>query len=602
MTKIKRFGMFNKSNKMLVINNIYNKIVVVQFFSLVISNLNGFVSNSLIGQFYGAESIAAVGLFSPLLTLICILNIFCVGANVKCCEYIGLDKRKESSSVFTSISVFLFLVGLGILFLIWIFINQIASILGATGSVSSLLISYIKGYSVGIPMMFLLNMLLAFLQVNNKIKMSYISIVVMFFANILFCLANIYVFKLGLFGIGLASGLSYIVSCCVIIPSFVGKSSNKIVYFDFQNISFRDFPNVFRLGLPEAMFTLGVTVKSYLINIELINIYGVNAVAVMNVENILLSFLGCFSLAIGNSILILGTYFRGQNNVVMYKKLLRHSIWVGISFSLLFIAIIVFFNEQITSLFISDDQEAFDMCVNMLFLFSPYLLFNTTYNILLKSFYCAQYTKIVNLIAFAENITIAVIAILLGRAIGINGFWLSVTVGEIIIILVLIVISFIYNKKISLKFENVFLINKKFNTNEDEFLNIFISSVDDLKNLTKEIDEFCEKNKTSIKTKQKMNLIIEEYLKLVIDRKNNTENKNLKLDVTIYKEKSKYRIFIIDTHEIFNPLKPNPEIVIKNEDKVSMKLLKGVTSSVMYSSDFGANVIKMTIEENRLKK
>ena len=53
-----------------IIRKTYIKLMVVQFFGIVISAANSMIDTAITGIFLGSDVIAAVGLFSPVVTLI----------------------------------------------------------------------------------------------------------------------------------------------------------------------------------------------------------------------------------------------------------------------------------------------------------------------------------------------------------------------------------------------------------------------------------------------------------------------------------------------------------------------------------------------------
>lgn len=71
------------------IRKIYIKLMIAQFFSIVVSAANSTIDTMITGLFLGPDVIAATGLFSPVVTVIGITYIIIIGIQILCSRAIG---------------------------------------------------------------------------------------------------------------------------------------------------------------------------------------------------------------------------------------------------------------------------------------------------------------------------------------------------------------------------------------------------------------------------------------------------------------------------------------------------------------------------------
>ena len=185
---------------------------------------------------------------------------------------IGNGDSRKVISLFSAETLFLGLCGIVISCACLFFRDTLALILTGgrgTETVTMLLKEYIHGYSYGITFQMLSGMMMVFLPLNNDTNRSYLSVAVMLVSNTVLDIASV-ALNLGAFGLGLATSISFILSCLSVMPGFLDKY--KAVHFETGSYSFSSLIDAAVLGLPSLMFTLGCMAKGYVMNMTLMQI------------------------------------------------------------------------------------------------------------------------------------------------------------------------------------------------------------------------------------------------------------------------------------------------------------------------------------------
>ena len=354
------------------------------------------------GLFLGPDVIAATGLFSPVVTVIGITYIIIIGIQILCSRAIGSGEHRKVVSLFSTGVVFLGICGIIFSASCLIFRAELIEFLlgGAkniTDSVTSSLDSYIYGYSYGITFQICTGMMMVFLPINNNTKLSYIAIIVMLVSNTLMDILSV-VLNLGAFGLGLATSISYIVVFMLVFPSFMDKY--KAIHFEWGNFCFSRLYEAAMLGLPSLMFTVGCTVKGYIMNMTLIHNIGSSAVAVMNVQGNICSTIGAVPLGCANAFLALGSLYYGEEDRKSLLYLTKYSLNAGIILSsvtmIVTMILIMSLSYYISDIFFNVNDEAFAISMRMLLLFPGFLVFNAIFSIFIKAYQLQGQTRLIN--------------------------------------------------------------------------------------------------------------------------------------------------------------------------------------------------------------
>ncbi len=582
------------NNKTQIIKQSFFSLMSVEILGAVVNSLNSTIDTVVIGQFLSVEAMAAVGFFSPMLTIISLVWIIIIGLQIICGKFIGKGDKESLESLFATAVVFLGAIALIASIICFAENNFLAKILGAQGETAKLLQEYIKGYSIGIIGQVYCALLMWFLAFNYDIKLSRIVIALMIISNFFLDIFFISILDLGIFGLGLASSFSYLLSAGVMLQSFFHK--NKPIQLKFKKFLFAKLLKSARFGIPSLTFNVGLTAKAYLLNITLMNYIGMSAVAVMNVQGAVIGVLGSIPVGCGNAFLALGSLWFGSRDkeslLILTKITLKYTLLASVAIMIL----IMISSPVAPNLFFSQNEEAFEIAERMLFLFPSFLVLNALVGIFLKIYQIQKKSEfLVSSMPIFENLLIAILAVISVPFLGVDAVWLSFPATEIICLAIIAISVFIHSKKISFKLEDWMKLDKNFGVDKKFVYEKNFATIDDATTISMEVINFCKQKNFPKNKAYFAGLAIEEIATNIIQYGFTADKKyNAYVRVTVEDE---ICIRIYDNASTFNLKEKLQNSIGKfpEEDNISLRIIEKILEKIDYQNNAGINTVVLVV-------
>lgn len=341
------------------------------FFKFSLPNMVGLMAMSsvalvdayFVSQYVSPVAFAAVNIIMPLITIVFgIAIMFTIGAAVLVGTYLGENKIVKARAVFTKVMITISSISLFFSVVCYFFSYDVARLLHANDEI----MVYAKPYLEMVALFFLFQALEYSLSVMIRTDGNpYLaSIAVLSGALLNFILDYIFIVKMnmGIEGAALGTGLSFMVSTCMLLFHFILKKGNlKLTKYigKWKEIFFAAYN-----GSSELFSEASVAVIAYLFNkimVESLGTYGVEAFAVINISLWAVNML-CY--AIGDSLVPLLSINYGAGYYDRIKKILTLSrisvLFIGGLAFLLF----TFIPEIIVSLLLDKkNKEAFEIAL-----------------------------------------------------------------------------------------------------------------------------------------------------------------------------------------------------------------------------------------------
>ena len=575
-----------------IVKKAYLRILPVQILSIVVSAVNVLFDNIMTTKLLGSGAMAAIGFFAPISTVIGISYVISLGIQVVCIKFLGSGKKEKVVSAFSTGFVFLCAFGLILSVGCLVFCDGLAVLLGAKGTTAELLSKYIRGYSFGIIGQMTSSMLMVFLPFNNRIKLTYIGIAVMIGSNVALNFVFILLFDLGIFGMGLSTSISYMITLIILLSGFLKK--DRAFYLSFSSLWLGVLPKAIYLGLPVLMFTVGCTVKAYVLNLTLMNHGGDPAVAAMNVQGMLCTIIGAIPQGVAFAFFALGSLYYGEQDKSSYVGLIRYSLKIGLIMSAIAAVILMVGSNLIAGFFFPETDTARQETFRMLLLFPSYLVLNTVFNLFIRIYNCQEYMKTVNFLALAEGIIMAVFAMLAANWIGSDAVWLSFPIGEIICIAIIGFVAFFSNKKVSFDLESWIRLPESFGYAKDECLDLTVQSMSDVTSVSEQVIQFCDSKDLDNRKTMFAGLSVEEMAGNIVSY-GFKDNEKHHVDIRVV-AKDGIILRIRDDCREFDPKKYleqfSPEDKTKN---IGIRMIAGIAKDMTYRRNAGINTLLIMI-------
>ena len=149
----------------------YNKLFTSKFSIAIIMLLGSIIDMIIVGRFFGANAMAAIGIASPLIALLCLVaNIINTGCETVCSQEIGkgnIEKANSQLGISAICGVSVLIIAVAI---VGIFSKDISALLGAAENEEILqgVQDFLLAANLSTPTCVLNSSLIYLLQLNNK--------------------------------------------------------------------------------------------------------------------------------------------------------------------------------------------------------------------------------------------------------------------------------------------------------------------------------------------------------------------------------------------------------------------------------------------------
>ena len=298
----------------------------------VFTSLYGVVDGFFISNFAGELAFSGVNFIFP---FIMILGAFgqMVGAGGSAIVSIklGEGKNEEAKETFSMLLKVLIIVGIVLAVLGFIFIEDVAILLGCDNQMLPYCVTYGRLLTISLPSLMLQQCLQSFLIVSERPKLGLIVTVASGVTNMVLDALFVGLFSWGVVGAAIATMSSQVVGSMIPLIFFLNKNNNTNLVFDINaRINFNDlFATLFN-GSSEFMTSISFSVISMVYNAQLMKIAGNQGVAaygvLMYVGFIFVSiFIGY---AVGSAPII--SYNYGSKNIEELRNVYHKSLNINI--------------------------------------------------------------------------------------------------------------------------------------------------------------------------------------------------------------------------------------------------------------------------------
>ena len=492
-----------------------------QILSAVSTTLCLLIDSVVIGRLLGVEYMSAYGLASPLLIVITSLGTMsAVGVQVVCGKTIGAGDREGSDVCYSTsvvMSLGMALLGLLLVFTMW---KPLCTLLGAGEALPENRIfyltgDYLKGYILGAPAFFLSQIMAPYLQFGGRRKLLMWSVAAMTATDIAADLISVYVFHAGMFGIGLASSLSYLAAVLVGIGFFLKKDCP----FRFRRIGLRgqSVVEIVKAGSPVIINQVCFTLRVYLINQILLVVSGTEAVAVFAVVNSLGNLFFSAGLGTGTVALTLSAIFFSEEDRTSLCELVRVMFRQTLTLMLAAGMLAVLSAPWLARLFLGDAPDIVALSVPALRLYSISLIpcaVNTTF----KSFY--QGTRrmgLTHLISILNSLVFTVLFAWIGSVMyGLTGLWIGIIVSQLAVFAVILLIAWKRHGGVSFSAETLSMLDQNCGARAQDCFDGIIPDLNTAVAVSEQIQAFCKDRGVDARTSYFIGLCVEEMTTNII--------------------------------------------------------------------------------------
>lgn len=541
-----------------IVKKLFTDTLIFMIMGIAVSTLGMMLDGVIIGNLLGVEHIAAYGLVAPIFSIFSAIgNVFSTGSQAFAARYMGKGETDKANRIFSMSFWSVILVAVLVAVVCVFSLDGITALLGASGE-SAHLAEHVSGYFlglvIGLPFIVGVSVLNPVMQLDGDRGRAFLSTIVMTVVNLTLDLMNVYIFKLGMFGMALATTISYLCAFITLLLHFSKKDIMLRLYL--QKIDLKEMAGVVGLGLPGAISILCTTFRSYSINQILLSVSDSTAIAAFSVNNSLTTLLSSYCLGIGMTTLMLAGIVLGEEDGTNVRHLLKaamkYAVWgTGI------IAVITFvFASPMAMMFLdAENADALSMAVRCIRFQAVSMPICSLIYVIMNFMQGTKNVKMAHVVCILDNfVYVVAFAAILGFTFGTDGVWAAFPVTEVVMYLTLLVIIWVRNKAFPKDIMAFAFLPKDFGALEEDILEMSVTDEKDVMALSRETENFCRVHGADRRRTFLIALSVEEMAGNVVEY-GFSDGKKHHMELRLVKKEDDYIIRIRDDCRAFNPLK-----------------------------------------------
>lgn len=446
--------MFKNKRKDSFISKIYTRLLPVQIILVAIQSINGIVDGVVGSRLLGSEAMAAVGLFSPLLSLLyAVAFIIILGSQVLGSQYAGKGEAENTNRIFSITVCLITIVGVIVGIILTVFSEPLARLLKG----DELLAAYMRGVAFSFLFDVMGAIFADYLQLVGNVKKTYLGMTMLIVTNVLLNVIFIRQFDMGVFGLGFATTLSIVITCVVMGHGFFSKKSR--VHLTLKELPWNKVLDIMKYGSSAATFNLVLALKGFALNYIVLYIGGDVALGALSVYNSILGVTGAISMGVGTTTLTIGSVFYGEGDSKAVKSVFDVSLRMGLILSVIVVVGFMGLAGPMANMFYGNEPEAGKILRDIIILATMYIPLNIVLCVYTKMYHIKGKMIITNVLSFLENGLVIVVALGMGAMFGLKGVWLSMPVSGLLLAAWIVLYSQLKNVLKEEKPENSFYVN-----------------------------------------------------------------------------------------------------------------------------------------------
>lgn len=397
--------------------------IVMMVFTSIYSVVDGF----FISNFAGKTAFAALNLIWPFLMILGGMGFMIgTGGTALVSRYLGAGQEERARRYFSMLVEFTALLGLILTAIGLIFMEPIARFLGATEEMIPDCVLYGRiVIAFNVAFMFQ-NVFQSFLVAAEKPRLGLVATVSAGVTNMVLDALLVGVFRWGLAGAALATGLSQTVGAVIPMVFFLNRENGSALHFSFTPMEANPLLQACGNGASELMSNISGSIAAMVYNFQLLKFLGEDGVSAYGV----IMYVGFIFVAIfvGYSIgsaPIISFHFGAENREelknMFRKSYLLMAVW-GIAMALAAYLLA----GPLAKLFVGYDRQLCELTVHAMGLHCLAFLF-TGANIFTSSLFTALNDGTVSAaVSFARSMVLQIATVLLLPGLmGPDGLWLA---------------------------------------------------------------------------------------------------------------------------------------------------------------------------------
>ena len=547
-----------------------------------------------VSQFIGIDGVTVLGFMSPLIMFFELIgSAVANGARNKVSAMIGAGKLADANRVFSNS----LLMGGGLAtimaLLAFIFSSGLAFVLGARDpAVAEMTRQYILGYLIGFPFYTLTRVITPFLQIEGQYKRVNATSISTTVIDIVGDSVAVFVLHGGMFEIGLATSIGYILPFFIGASYYMVKKSASVFKLKFKDFNLKLCTEVIRLGAPMGITKGSNSIAGLIINNMLTSFNMPYLVAAHGVFSQITVFLRAAWYAPADTLMAFAGVFVGEEDKKAVKLVQRIALLHSLVMTTLITVLLYFFCDPIVTVFLNTDEpEALKLasqCIRISCLSLPFHTIVYNFNNYLMGIRRLRFANIYSFLIECGNL-VPITLLMLGF-IGYQGAWISKIVNMAGLSLIAVIYILIHKGGKTFS-DKMLLMPEDFGTTPENEMSVITTSIKKIERLSKIAVAFAMEHGADKQRALTYGLITEELAIFLAEhgfKDGEEHNINARLvakdDDLIIRMRDDCKP--LNLKDYYQALLETPEI---EDEEISLAIIFKMAKDVKYTATFGAN-------------
>ena len=403
---------------------------------MIFTSIYGVVDGLFVSNFVGKIPFAAINLVMPFIMILGGFGFMIgTGGSALIAKTLGEGRHELANRYFSMLIIMTVILGFFLTTIGIVFARRVSILLGATDVMLDDCVIYLLTVLLFISPFMLQNVFQSFLVTAQKPHAGLIVTIIAGLTNMSLDALFIVVFRWGVAGAALATGISQCIGGLLPLILFLGKN-DSLLHLVPTRLEWRPFFLSCTNGMSELMGNISSSIVSMLYNFQLLNYAGENGIAaygvLMYVQFIFIAVFFGYTIGVGP---VIG-YHYGAGNHAELKNLLRKSLKLNIITGISMTILANLFAGALSRIFVGYDPELYAMTKSAFHIFALSFLV-CGINIFASAFFTALNNGLVSaVISFLRTMVFQVGSVLILPAfLGLTGIWLSKTYADMMAML-----------------------------------------------------------------------------------------------------------------------------------------------------------------------
>lgn len=424
------------------------KFVLPSVFMMIVTSIYGVIDGLFISNFVGKTAFASINLIMPVIMILGGMGFMIgTGGTALVSKIIGEKDKEKANRYFSMLIIFAIILGIILTTIGIAVMRPVAHLLKANDNMVEYCVLYGRIVVSFTTFYILQNIFQSFLAAAEKPKLGFIVTLIAGCSNAALDALFIVVFKWGIAGAAVATGIGQFLGGIIPLIYFL-KKNKSLLKLVRTKLEIKPILKACGNGVSELLTNVSSSVVSMMYNLQLMKLLGENGVSaygvLMYVQLIFLAIMIGYS--IGSAPIVAYNY--GAGNSTELKNIFKKSIIIFSISGIVLTGLAQLLAVPLAKLFVGYDLNLYELTVHAFRLFSFAFIFS---GIALYSsgFFTALNNGLISAVLSILRSLVFQIAFvfLLPFLFGVDGIWLAMLATEASAFVVAIIFFCVYRKK-----------------------------------------------------------------------------------------------------------------------------------------------------------